>query len=73
MNKISKRSNYFSSIFHLLIIAMFLLGLSGCGYKAPPIYLEDAPEGDENVELTSRIPANISVIFAASSALSPAS
>ena len=54
MNKISKRSNYFSSIFHLLIIAMFLLGLSGCGYKAPPVYLEDAPEGDENVEFKIR-------------------
>ena len=54
MNKIFKRSNYFSSIFHLLIIAMFLLGLSGCGYKAPPIYLEDAPEGDENVEFKLR-------------------
>jgi len=54
MNKIFKRSNYFSSIFHLLIIAMFLLGLSGCGYKAPPFYLEDAPEGDENVEFKLR-------------------
>jgi len=52
MNKISKRSNNFSGIFHKLIIAMFLLGLSGCGYKAPPFYLEDAPEGDENVTFT---------------------
>ena len=34
----------------MLIIAMFLLGLSGCGYKADPYYLEDAPAGDENVE-----------------------
>ena len=34
----------------MLIIAMFLLGLSGCGYKADPYYLEDAPSGDENVE-----------------------
>ena len=52
MNKISQRSNYFSGIFHKLIIAMFLLGLSGCGYKAPPFYLEDAPEDDENVTFT---------------------
>jgi len=36
----------------MLIIAMFLLGLSGCGYKASPYYLEDAPAGDENVEFT---------------------
>ncbi len=34
----------------MLIIAVFILGLSGCGYKAPPYYLEDAPQGDENVE-----------------------
>jgi predicted small lipoprotein YifL len=34
----------------MLIIAMFLLGLSGCGYKANPYYLENAPEADENVE-----------------------
>ena len=34
----------------MLIITVFLLSLSGCGYKAPPYYLEDAPTGDENVE-----------------------
>jgi len=34
----------------MLIIAMFLFGLSGCGYKAPPYYLEEAPAGDENVK-----------------------
>lgn len=34
----------------MLIIAVFLLGLSGCGYKADPFYQEDAPAGDENVE-----------------------
>ena len=34
----------------MLIIAVFVLGLSGCGYKAPPYYLEDAPQSDENVE-----------------------
>ena len=34
----------------MLIIAMFLLSVSACGYKAAPFYSEDAPEGDENVE-----------------------
>lgn len=39
------------SIFHWLIIAMFTLGLSACGYKAPPFYLEEEIlVGDENVE-----------------------
>ncbi len=34
----------------MVIIAMFLLSLNGCGYKAQPYYLQQAPEGDENVE-----------------------
>lgn len=34
----------------MLIIAIFLLGLSGCGYKADPFYEQEAPAGDENVE-----------------------
>jgi len=34
-------------IFHLLIIAMFTLGLSACGYKAPPFYLEESHEDDD--------------------------
>ncbi|MCD6433855.1 MAG: hypothetical protein J7L21_07420 [Sulfurimonas sp.] len=38
------------SIFHTLIIAMFLLGLSGCGYKAKPFHTQETPESDENVE-----------------------
>jgi len=29
---------------------MFLLVLSGCGYKAAPFYKQDAPKGDENVK-----------------------
>jgi len=29
---------------------VFLLGLSGCGYKADPYYEEDTPKGDENIE-----------------------
>ncbi len=51
------RVNNLSGIFHLVIIAMFLLGLSGCGYKKPPYYLEDAPAGDENVEFKIKEPA----------------
>jgi len=27
-----------------------LFSLSGCGYKAPLYYVEEAPEGDENIE-----------------------
>jgi predicted small lipoprotein YifL len=27
-----------------------LFSLSGCGYKAPPYYEEEAPQGDENIE-----------------------
>lgn len=34
----------------MLIIAVFLLSLSACGYKAAPFYSEDAPQSDENVE-----------------------
>jgi len=34
----------------MLIIAMFLLSMSACGYKAAPFYSEDAPASDENVE-----------------------
>jgi predicted small lipoprotein YifL len=45
-------SNYLTRIFHTLIIASFLLSLSGCGYKAAPYYQKDAPEGDENVKFT---------------------
>jgi len=37
-------------VFHVLIIASFLLSLGGCGYKANPYYQKSAPEGDENVE-----------------------
>ena len=29
---------------------MFLLVLSGCGYKANPYYEREAPQSDENVE-----------------------
>ena len=34
----------------MLIIAVFLLSVSACGYKADPFYSEDAPQSDENVE-----------------------
>ncbi|MEA2099105.1 MAG: hypothetical protein U9P72_03150 [Campylobacterota bacterium] len=34
----------------MLIIAMFLLVLSGCGYKANPYYEEDMSIEDKNVK-----------------------
>ena len=37
---------------------MFLLGLSGCGYKKAPYYLEEAPSGDENVEFIIKQPSD---------------
>jgi len=45
-----------TSIFHIAIIAIFLLSLSGCGYKADPYYLEKAPTGDENIEFIIKKP-----------------
>ena len=50
MNKI----NNLRSIFHLAIIAVFLLGFSGCGYKADPYYIEETPSGDKNIEFHIR-------------------
>ncbi len=29
------------NFFHAVIIAGVLLSLSGCGYKAPPVYVDD--------------------------------
>ncbi|MDD3476226.1 MAG: hypothetical protein PHI38_05110 [Sulfurimonas sp.] len=40
----------------MAIIAMFLLSLNGCGYKANPYYLEDAPKGDDNVKFIIKQP-----------------
>jgi len=34
----------------MLIIASFLLSISGCGYKKPPYYQENVPVDDENVK-----------------------
>ncbi|MCK4974610.1 MAG: hypothetical protein KAR81_05105 [Sulfurimonas sp.] len=48
-------------IFHMLIITSFLLSLSGCGYKANPYYLEDAPASDENVEFILKKPTGESI------------
>jgi len=55
---ILKRSNNLISIFHLAIIAMFLLSLSGCGYKADPYYLEEVPASDNNVKFIIKKPSN---------------
>ena len=35
---------------------MFLFSLGGCGYKAPPYYLDESPAGDENVEFIIKQP-----------------
>ena len=45
----------------MLIITSFLLSLSGCGYKANPYYLEDAPVSDENVEFILKKPTGESI------------
>lgn len=50
------RVNNLTSVFHLAIIAMFLLSLSGCGYKADPYYLEEAPKGDKNIKFIIKKP-----------------
>lgn len=42
----------------MLIIAMFSLSLNGCGYKAPPYYQDEAPQGDKNVEFIIKKPTD---------------
>lgn len=37
---------------------MFLLSLSGCGYRADPYYLEDAPQGDNNIKFIIKKPSS---------------
>lgn len=49
-----RRQGRLSSIFHMLIIAIFLLGLFGCGYRANPFYTEKTSINDENVEFKLR-------------------
>lgn len=34
----------------MVIIAVFLLSISACGYKDAPFYSADVPVSDENVE-----------------------
>ncbi|WP_297432100.1 hypothetical protein [Sulfurimonas sp.] len=45
-----KRIKNIANIFHLLIIAGFFLGFSGCGYKAAPYYKEEKGFSDKNVK-----------------------
>ncbi len=33
----------------MLIIALFLLSMNACGYKAAPFYSEDVAQEDENI------------------------
>jgi len=37
---------------------MFLLSFSGCGYKASPYYLQEAPKSDKNIEFIIKKPSN---------------
>jgi len=46
-----------STAFHLLIIAMFILSINGCGYKSAPSYEEEVPVGDENVKFIKKEPS----------------
>lgn len=41
-------------IFHSLIIATFLLGFHGCGYKANPFYMQEEAMNDEHVDFIVR-------------------
>lgn len=45
-----KRIYNLTGVFHAIIITMFLLGLSGCGYKDDPYYQEETPQSDKNVK-----------------------
>ena len=42
----------------MLIIAVILLGFSGCGYKANPYYEVQVPIADENVEFIIKKSSN---------------
>jgi len=57
-------SNNLSNIFHMFIIASFLLSMGGCGYKKSPYYQKEAPIGDKNVEFIvedKKFPKNIDI------------
>ena len=54
MSKNFTKNNRLSNVLHILIIAVFLLGLHGCGYKGAPIYTGDSSVGDENVSFKIR-------------------
>jgi predicted small lipoprotein YifL len=41
----------------MVIIAMFLLSLSGCGYRGDPYYLDSAPQSDKNVKFIIKKPS----------------
>ena len=45
----------------MLIIAMFVLSLNGCGYKAPPYYLEEVSSVDEDIEFIIKSRVNNAV------------
>jgi hypothetical protein len=43
--------------FHLIIIAMFLLSLSGCGYKDNPHYFDSEVKSDKSVKFFIKKPS----------------
>ena len=46
-----------TSVFHIAIIAMFLLSLSGCGHRGAPYYLEQEAHSDKNVKFFLKKPS----------------
>ena len=48
-------TKYFINFFHTLIIAGFILSFSGCGYKGPPVYVdEDIQSQQQNKKEVSK-------------------
>ncbi len=45
-------TKYFINFFHTLIIASFILSFSGCGYKGPPVYVNDVKSEQNSKEVT---------------------
>ena len=47
-------TKYFVNFFHGLIIAGFILSLSGCGYKGDPIYIKKDSSTEQNIQEVSK-------------------
>lgn len=46
-----------TGVFHMAIIAMFLLSLSGCGHRGNPYYTESEAHSDKNVKFFLKKPS----------------